>query len=111
MEPPRRTPIPVRAGKPNFTLVMLDGIPLNDITNLLGGSFYLAGMSPDNIEQVEILRGRSHGDRPLPPRDVILLSGPAPSKHDRTAIRLIWIVPPMQAGCRQASPIPRGRNR
>ena len=63
------TPIPVRAGKPNFTLVMLDGIPLNDITNILGGSFYLRGMSPDNIEQVEIVRGPPssvYGDRPLP---------------------------------------------
>jgi hypothetical protein len=48
---------------------MLDGIPLNDITNILGGSFYLRGMSPDNIEQVEIVRGPLspvYGDRPLP---------------------------------------------
>ena len=63
------TPIPVRAGKPNFTLVMLDGIPLNDITNILGGSFYLRGRSPDNIEQVEIVRGplsSVYGDGPLP---------------------------------------------
>jgi iron complex outermembrane receptor protein/vitamin B12 transporter len=47
----------VRGGKPNFTLVMIDGIPVNDITNLLGGSFDLSSLPVDNIEQVEIVRG------------------------------------------------------
>src|SRR5258708_961093 len=51
------TTITIRGGKPNFTLVMIDGIPVNDITNLLGGSFDLSSMPVDNIEQVEIVRG------------------------------------------------------
>src|SRR5205085_11984072 len=27
----------IRGGKPNFTLVLLDGTPINDISNVLGG--------------------------------------------------------------------------
>src|SRR5580658_3092951 len=32
------TTVTIRGGKPNFTLVMYDGIPINDISNTLGGS-------------------------------------------------------------------------
>jgi vitamin B12 transporter len=51
------TTVTIRGGKPNFTLVMIDGIPVNDITNLLGGSFDLSSLPIVNIEQVEIVRG------------------------------------------------------
>ena len=51
------TTVTIRGGKPNFTLVMIDGIPVNDSTNLLGGSFDLSSLPVDNIEQVEIVRG------------------------------------------------------
>ncbi len=51
------TTVTLRGGKPNFTLVMIDGVPVNDITNTLGGSFDFSAMSTDNIEQVEIVRG------------------------------------------------------
>lgn len=51
------TSVTVRGGKPNFTLVLLDGTPLNDITNILGGAVDLSGISPDNIERIEIIRG------------------------------------------------------
>ena len=47
----------IRGGKPNFTMVLLDGIPVNDITNVLGGSYDFSGLSTDNVEQVEIVRG------------------------------------------------------
>jgi len=36
---------------------MVDGVPVNDITNVLGGSFDFSTMSTDNVEQVEIVRG------------------------------------------------------
>jgi outer membrane cobalamin receptor len=49
--------VTIRGGKPNFTLVLLDGAPLNDITNILGGSVDLSGVSIDNIERIEIVRG------------------------------------------------------
>ena len=51
------TTVTLRGGKPNFTLVMVDGVPVNDITNVLGGSFDFSSMSTENIEQVEIVRG------------------------------------------------------
>jgi vitamin B12 transporter len=49
--------VTVRGSKPNFVLVMIDGIPVNDITNFLGGSFDFSQLALDNIEQVEIVRG------------------------------------------------------
>jgi vitamin B12 transporter len=51
------TTITLRGGKPNFTEVMFDGIPINDITNVLGGSYDFSTMSTDAVEQVEIVRG------------------------------------------------------
>ncbi len=51
------TTVTLRGGDPNFTLVMIDGIPVNDTTNLLGGAFDFSTMSTDNIEQIEIVRG------------------------------------------------------
>jgi vitamin B12 transporter len=47
----------IRGGKPNFTLVLLDGTPINDISNVLGGSVDLSSISTDNVERVEIMRG------------------------------------------------------
>ena len=52
-----QTAVTLRGGKPNFTMVMFDGIPLNDITNVLGGSYDFSTMSADAIDQVEIVRG------------------------------------------------------
>ncbi|HEY2934021.1 MAG TPA: TonB-dependent receptor [Acidobacteriota bacterium] len=51
------TTVTLRGGDPNFTLVMIDGVPVNDITNLLGGSYDFSSLSTDNIEQIEIVRG------------------------------------------------------
>ncbi|HEY6968718.1 MAG TPA: TonB-dependent receptor [Candidatus Angelobacter sp.] len=51
------TSVTVRGGKPNFTLVLIDGTPVNDITNILGGSVDLSTLSTDNIERIEIVRG------------------------------------------------------
>src|ERR1039457_5206626 len=51
------TTITLRGGKPNFTLVMFDGVPINDITNVLGGSYDFSTMSAGAIEQIEIVRG------------------------------------------------------
>src|SRR5665213_551301 len=51
------TTITIRGGKPNFTMVTIDGIPVNDITTTLGGSFDFSSLPIDNIEQVEIVRG------------------------------------------------------
>lgn len=49
--------VTLRGGDPNFTLVLLDGVPVNDPTNLLGGSFDFSTLGVDNVERVEIVRG------------------------------------------------------
>jgi vitamin B12 transporter len=48
-----------RGAKPNFTLVLLDGVRLNDPTNTRGGSFDFATLSLDDIDRVEIIRSPS----------------------------------------------------
>ena len=46
-----------RGAKPNFTLVLIDGIKVNDPTNTRGGSFDFSTLSLDDIERIEIVRG------------------------------------------------------
>jgi outer membrane cobalamin receptor len=47
----------LRGADPNFTLIMLDGIPMNDSTNQRGGSVDLSTIPLDRIDRVEIVRG------------------------------------------------------
>lgn len=47
----------IRGGKPNLVLVLIDGIPVNDLTNLLGGSFDFSSLMVHDIERVEVVRG------------------------------------------------------
>lgn len=47
----------LRGADPNFTLIMLDGIPLNDSTDQRGGSVDLSIIPIDRITRVEIVRG------------------------------------------------------
>ena len=49
--------ITIRGGKPSYVMVLIDGIPVNDITTLLGGSFDFSTLPLDNVERVEIVRG------------------------------------------------------
>ncbi|HNP28776.1 MAG TPA: TonB-dependent receptor [Nitrospirales bacterium] len=51
------TSLYLRGADPNFTLIMLDGIPINDSTNQRGGSVDLSTIPLDRIERVEIVRG------------------------------------------------------
>lgn len=46
----------IRGGDPNFTLVLIDGVEVNDPTNSRGGSFDFSTLSTDNIERIEIVR-------------------------------------------------------
>ncbi|HSE83107.1 MAG TPA: TonB-dependent receptor [Thermodesulfobacteriota bacterium] len=46
----------IRGGDPNYTLVLIDGIEVNDPTNSRGGSFNLSTLNTDNIERIEIVR-------------------------------------------------------
>ncbi len=47
----------LRGGDPNFTMIMIDGIPINDPSNQRGGSVNLSTLTPERIERIEIVRG------------------------------------------------------
>ena len=47
----------MRGGDTNFTLVLLDGVPLNNSTDIEGGAFDFSTLPVDHIERIEIVRG------------------------------------------------------
>ncbi|GLX77833.1 catecholate siderophore receptor CirA [Thalassotalea insulae] len=47
----------VRGGDPNFVVVLLDGVKVNDPTNSRGGAFDLSTLDPATIEKIELLYG------------------------------------------------------
>jgi len=47
----------LRGADPNFTMVLMDGVKVNDPTNARGESFDFSGLSVENIERIEIVRG------------------------------------------------------
>jgi vitamin B12 transporter len=51
------TSISLRGAEANHTLVLLDGVQLNDPTNTRGGAFDLNGINIESIERIEIIRG------------------------------------------------------
>ncbi|MEH6570058.1 MAG: TonB-dependent receptor [Halioglobus sp.] len=51
------TAVSIRGGESNFTLVLLDGVAVNDPTNTRGGSFDFSRLNPASVERIEIVRG------------------------------------------------------
>lgn len=49
--------VSIRGGEPNFTLVLVEGIRLNNPTNSRGGAFDFFGLDPQAIDAVEVSRG------------------------------------------------------
>src|SRR5215510_3985171 len=47
----------MRGADPNYTLVLIDGVRVNDPTNARGGSFDFSTLDVADIERVEIARG------------------------------------------------------
>ncbi|RZA01814.1 MAG: TonB-dependent receptor, partial [Moraxellaceae bacterium] len=47
----------LRGGESNYTVVMVDGVAMNDPGNSRGGAFDLGNINPDSIERIEIVRG------------------------------------------------------
>lgn len=47
----------IRGGDPNFTQVLVDGVPLSDSTDPLGGAVNLASLPINGVERVEVVRG------------------------------------------------------
>lgn len=51
-----RSFVSVRGGEPNFTLVLIDGVKLNDPTNSRGGGFDFFMIDPALVERIEVAR-------------------------------------------------------
>lgn len=51
------TTIQLRGGDPNFVLVLLDGVPLNDPTDIEGGAVNLSSLPISSVQRVEVARG------------------------------------------------------
>jgi len=49
--------VSLRGGESNFTLVMVDGIELNDPTNTRGGSFDFGTLNLETVVRIEVARG------------------------------------------------------
>ncbi|MDA0790768.1 MAG: TonB-dependent receptor plug domain-containing protein [Proteobacteria bacterium] len=47
----------IRGAEPNFTIVLVDGIKVNDPNNTDGGSFDFSTLNLSQIERIEIARG------------------------------------------------------
>src|SRR3954470_24916626 len=47
----------LRGADPNYTLVLIDGVRVNDPTNARGGSFDFSSLDVADIERIEIARG------------------------------------------------------
>lgn len=47
----------LRGSDPNYTLVLIDGVKVNDPSNSRGGSFDMSSVDLASVERVEILRG------------------------------------------------------
>lgn len=47
----------IRGGDPNYTVVLIDGVKVNDPTNTRGGSFDFSTLNVNNIERIEIAPG------------------------------------------------------
>lgn len=49
--------ISLRGGEPNFTVVIIDGVKVNDPTNSRGGGFDLAGLDPMLVKNIDVFLG------------------------------------------------------
>ena len=51
------TAVSIRGGEANFTLVLVDGVAVNDPTNFRGGGFDFANLNPNMVDRIEVVRG------------------------------------------------------
>ncbi|MEA3009413.1 MAG: vitamin transporter [Sphingomonadales bacterium] len=83
-----RSFLSIRGGEPNFTLVLLDGIKLNDPTNSRGGGFDFFAVDPSLVDRIEVARGAIssvHGSDALAGAVNIRLRSPTAGQHKLTA--------------------------
>lgn len=82
-----RSFLSIRGGEPNFTLVLVDGIKLNDPTNSRGGGFDFFAVDPWLVERIEVARdsvSAVHGSDALAGAVNIRLRSPAPGARGLT---------------------------
>ncbi len=78
----------LRGSESNFTLVMVDGVKMNDSTDSRGGAFDLASVGIDEIERVEIVRGpvsAVHGSEALAGVINVITRGGTDNRFDGSA--------------------------
>ena len=78
----------IRGGEPNFTMVLIDGVRLNNPTNSRGGAFDFFAIDPMQIERIEVARGAVsavHGADALSGVVNIRLRAPVPGETGVTA--------------------------
>jgi outer membrane receptor protein involved in Fe transport len=83
-----RSFLSIRGGEPNFTLVLLDGLKLNDPTNSRGGGFDFFSIDPSLVERIEVTRGAVsaiHGSDALSGAVNIRLREPRPGERGLNA--------------------------
>lgn len=49
--------VALRGGETNFTLILIDGVAVNDSTNSRGGGFDFSQINPEAIENIDVYRG------------------------------------------------------
>jgi vitamin B12 transporter len=49
----------IRGAEPNHTIVLVDGVRMNDPTDVRGGSYDLSTLAIEEVERIEVLRGAS----------------------------------------------------
>ena len=49
--------VSIRGGEPNFTVVLIDGVKVNDIINSRGGGYDFVGLDPQLIERIDVYYG------------------------------------------------------
>lgn len=83
-----RSFLSLRGGEPNFTLVLIDGIRLNDPTNSRGGGFDFFMIDPVLVERIEVAKGpvsAVHGSDALAGAVNLRLRSPTAGKRRLTA--------------------------
>ncbi len=82
-----RSFVSIRGGEPNFTLVLLDGVRLNDPTNSRGGGFDFFMIDPALVERIEVTKdsvSAVHGSDALAGAINIRLRSPTPGARSLT---------------------------
>jgi outer membrane receptor protein involved in Fe transport len=83
-----RSFLSIRGGEPNFTLVLIDGIKLNDPTNSRGGGFDFFAVDPSLVDRIEVAKetvSAVHGSDALAGAVNIRLRAPAAGRDRLTA--------------------------